>query len=446
MTFVAGRTIAVACVLSACATVTIWVGAPGLTTAQQPEVEVQVIEMANPYPKECLEPVSAPPGEGLIATSEKGAIEISTLDGEVIHRPSNPARLPIAWSPDGSFIGEGPEGHIYSVERDRYLDRLLHDGVESYHKKVRWGWSPIANCVLDVPARYPGALGLTVFSGDGVGWNERVLFKNGVSSFAYSPDGKQLAVYMHDGARFGIHIVDLVTNEVHEVVEFGATQCCFNFAGWTAGGKQVLYWAHPSGPVPGGGWKLEGVGMERKNQVFARTMVPDRDHLAPCGGWLFGIVGESMSSESPELRSVLKVLVPRNQPDEVYQLPNLDASTAPTCGPTSDLAVVGVKGKGSNARFRLFILDEEKEVSRRIPLDGLPKEVEWGPNAILFLVPSSERCHIWLVRDGGQPERLDTAVPCRSLEHSQSWDWSATPPDGLPVRRFLNNPRSYVVP
>ncbi|MGH2757392.1 MAG: hypothetical protein ACRDI3_06355, partial [Actinomycetota bacterium] len=341
--------------------------------------------------------------------------------------------------PDGRLLAVGPRAHIWKPNGSIFYSEIKHPRVGFSGQKVQWGWSPVASCLVDIYPGMSGALSVTVLPPeDPQAVSHHVLMRGGVRNFSFSPDGASLAVFTNEGEP-AVQIIDLQSNVMDKVMTLPEQTCCVTFAGWAD--SDVLFWAEPSGFVAGGGWKLQGVGLGGSVRLYAPTMYPDPRAIERCGDDVVAIVGEAASNQAPPVRRYLKRLRPDRFPRNLYR--NGDAQAWPACDPAGQLALVVLKGKGYNADGQIQIV-KDGEALKRFSFPTIPSHLDWGPagTGLVFLVPERERCHLWIIKTSDTPERLDVAVPCRSMDTSDPWDWSVTPPDGLPARRWIFSTQS----
>lgn len=382
--------------------------------------------LAARYPSACLRPVASAGPEGLVAAYSKGAVRIANVDGDVratIRAPGGIVRPPIAWSPSGRILAVGPQGLFWRPNGTLVsIGDVQHGLVEG--RRGTWGWSPLADCGVQVSES--GALH-AVAANPFVAGVGTVLIEDGVESFSFAPDGQKLGLVLKDGNDRSIWIADLVRNRMHQARDFPRHTCCISLGGWTPSGDELLFWAGSGASVMADGWLLESVGGGGEGHEWGTT-IPSAS-LAECDKRLLGVVGGDRHGRGGRLA------VLRSNQSERFLTDKRDRVSAFSCSPDdryfvaqSDARLALLDSTGTRVRYLTDIDTPNGQFSEFAP--------EWGPprTGILFVRGLHLVSQLWFIPEGAATER-----PVVDLELSGRWnahslfDWSVTPPSGLPA-------------
>lgn len=421
------------------------------------------------YPKACLRPVPRPAGGGLLAVHRGRSIAVTTTSGAITASISPIPALGkpplVSWSPSGRYLAAGSQGLMWTADGESVLaaNGEFQHGFVWQSPADPWGWSPVADCGLSIESGAPGVRfggALWVSSADpDVTSLGRPLLDRGVESFAYSRDGRRLGLVLKEGRVRSLWFAHLEQNRMVEVRRFVRHTCCIELAGWSPDDRDLLYWAGSGASVMADGWPLEGVnawgkvsrytprtssrGFRLSNGIFTEP-----DWIVNCGGRLVAPLG---GDRFPTSGRVISFLRPNRRPVRVSS--GNFADVDPTCSPNGELIVVARSPALGNANVRppqeaLYLLSatdpRNADPLRPITEEGGPSEgsPEWGPphTGILYLsrLRGSADPELWFIAEGSsQPRSLGLTVSCaRALgpcNPTMLYDWSATPPDGLPA-------------
>ena len=393
------------------------------TPEPEPTAEPAEPRLVGRYPQACLRPVSRPGPFGHVAAYRRGAITIATTGGDVqatIRAPGKIVRPPLAWSPSGTVLAAGPQGLFWRANGDEvFIGDVQHGLVQG--SGGTWGWSPLSDCGVHIDQT--GALHVAAANPHVVGAGRKLL--EDVESFSYSPDGRRLGLVLEDGGARSIWVADLARNRLHLVRDFPRPICCISLGGWTPSGDGLLFWAGPGASVMADGWRLESVTIGGERERWGTT-VPSGP-LERCGNTLIGLVGGDRFGEGARLAELIADGPERFLTDE--SVPSF------SCSPDSRFLVVQTENglalrarDGSFIRYLTSIDTGNGQWGESNP--------EWGPprTGILFIRSMHLQTQLWFIPEGGRAEQ-----PVLELKRWGKWnvrslfDWSATPPDGLPA-------------
>lgn len=399
------------------------------------------LRFANRYPRQCLEPVQAP-NPGLVAAYRAGRVTVATTDGEA--RASFAATPPISFSPSGNVVAAGPQGLFWRTDGSRVLLGDVQHGMV-FDKRGLWGWSPISDCGLQTDR--DGHLYVTTANpqvvSDGVAVTTGApLLKRPVESFAFSPNGRLLALIINFHQRSVLGLADLKTGRV-TLLDAG---CCL--VGWSPDSRIILRYRWPnSASIAFDGVRLRGIRISGRRSDFDATILPWRRSIFACGEQLLAIEGGYRDVTDSKR---LAFLEPEQPPD--YISPPEPAYMGASCSPGATfIAAVSTPPIMERGPIRQRLI-----YSRRIRLltrtGDVVREVvddpgwgddhpEWGPHGTGLLFVRLHRGgapQVWFVPGGGTPRSLGLGVAQRGFTYGHyPWgrflDWSATPPSGLPA-------------
>ncbi|MDQ3962559.1 MAG: hypothetical protein M3277_01375 [Actinomycetota bacterium] len=432
---------------------------------REPTGPLRSKRFAHRYPKACLRPGPLPADGGLIAVHRGRSIAIITTSGAITASIGPTPMLGksplVSWSPSGRYLAAGSQGLMWTAEGESILaaNGEFQHGFVWQSEADPWGWSPVADCGLSIESGAPGVRfggALWVSSADpNVTSLGQSLINRGVESFAYSRDGRRLGLVLREGRVRSIWIANLERNRMQEVRRFERVTCCITLAGWSPDGRDLLYWAAHGASIAADGWPLEGIDIDGERSrytprvsserfEFEEVMLTQPDWLVSCGDRLLAPLG---GGRFPTDGRVVSFLRRNARPIQVGS--GNFADVDPTCSPNGELIVVARSPAFGNANARpphqtLYLLDADARGDRALrpitddagPSEGSP---EWGPprTGILYLSRSPERVSFWYLAEGeAQPRALGIRLGLTEGGFGlrrDSYDWSATPPDGLPV-------------
>jgi hypothetical protein len=370
--------------------------------------------LATRYPRSCLRPVARPRGDGLIAASNGKRVRIATADGDSVG--SFRSEPPVRWSPSGRYLAAGSPGLLWSARGNI----VLHPNQEFQHGLVQdsegaWAWSPVADCGVAI-------------EGDGSLWATIVddayitpLVQRDVEMFSFSPDGTRLGVVLERDGRRSMWIVDLAKGTRHLVRRFTPDVARVAFGGWTPEGRGLLYWAIPGGSK-GKAALLRSVDIQGRVDRWGNTVV-SKHALARCGTRLLGLL-----EANPGVRTRLASL--RRNKDPI-RLSGPRVQSAITCSP-NDRFIVADRGG------RLVLLGRRGDFIGTMTVVETPNGQwseslpEWGSvgTGVVFMRSMHLVTFVSYVPEGGDARLvLQVRFPASP---GAAFDWSATPPDGLP--------------
>lgn len=415
-------------------------------SAVEPSEPKTTRRLVNEYPRACLRRVPPPSGAGLIAAYNDRSVTIVTTNGDVqatIEDVAPTVRPPIAWSPSGQVLAVGPQGLFWTAEGARVFGGDFQHGMVA-GARGRWGWSPIADCGVQIDE--DGELLITAVDpststtgrlavGAGI-----PLVRPTVESFAFSPDGRSLGFVIVDGRRTEIWVADLEKNTMAAITRFPSSTCCVTLGGWSADGAELLFWAAPGTSVSADGWLLQSVDpATRRISSFTAVRVHP-ELLERCAGDLLGIVGGDRFDVGPMRLAKLRAgaapsyLTPRTESHFGFSCTSNGALIATARGEVRD----GSEAVRSTTPTEITILRADgSEVITLTPAgmsDGVP---EWGPpgTGLIFVRLSDGAATVLFAAEGRTPTALGVSVsiPRPDFAWQQVLDWNATPPDGLPA-------------
>lgn len=398
------------------------------------------LRFATAYPRVCLRPVGAPP-ESLIAAYSGKRVTIVTAGGEVratIEHPAPIVRPPIAWSPSGRFVAAGPQGIIWTADGRSILSANgeFDHGIVWLTPKALWGWSPIADCGLSVE---DGALLVSSVDPAVTGLGLELLHRR-VGEFAFSPDGRKLALGLSFGISGALGIADLGTGRINVF----AGVCCTPL-GWTPDGETLLYY-RPQGPsLDADGIRVRGLSLAGRRFDFG-THVTTRS-IDSCGDTpIVSVSGWRDVTDHARLGFL------RPGQDPLFITDGRPSYMDATCSHDGSLiAAVRTPVLYGSGRFRwrdllarrIVLLDEDGDPIRTIADDAAYGDdyPDWGPpgTGLMFIRITREAPHeVWFVPEGSSPRFAGVEVTEPGYYYgAYAWqrvvDWSATPPTGLPA-------------
>ena len=380
--------------------------------------------MSGRYPKACLRPVARPGSFGSVAAYSEGTVTITDTNGAVqatIRAPGG-VRPPLAWSPSGQTLAIGPQGLFWRPDGSIIeIGDVQHGLVQG--RRGLWGWSPLSDCGIHMDET--GALFVTAANPSVVGPGRRLL-DSGVESFSFSPNGRKLGLVLKIDRVRSIWIADLARNKLRLLKKFPSATCCISLAGWTPSGQDVLFWAGRGASVMADGWPLTSVAKGGGLDEWGTTL-PGAP-LQFCNGRLLGLTGSDRSGDGARLAE----LAPGT--DTVLLSDESDQVRSFSCSPDGRFIVVQTDSRlalfdsqGAHIRDLSDIDTSNGQWSERSP--------EWGParTGILFVRSMHLQTQLWFLSEGQVTER-----PIAQLARTSRWadrslfDWSATPPTGLP--------------
>ena len=425
---------------------------------REPTGPLRSRRLVQRYPKACLRTAPSPEGAGLVAVHNGRRVVMADTNGTrtATIRPVPRIQPPIAWSPSGRYIAIGHQGLFWTNEGEIVLfanGEFSHGMVQGSTGK--WAWSPIADCGVAIEDDFVGALQVSHIDphlAAGVR-----LVNRGVESFAFSRDGRRLGLVLKEGRVRSLWIAHLEQSRMVEVRRFVRHTCCIELAGWSPDDRDLLYWAGSGASVMADGWPLEGVNAWGK--VFRYTprtssggfglpngIFTEPAWLVNCGGRLLAPLGGDRFPSSGRLISFL-----RRDKRPIRVSSGNFADVDPTCSPNGELIVVARSPARGNANLRrppqkeLYLMSasdaRNADALRPITEEGGPSEgsPEWGPprTGILYTSRDRSRVSFWFLPEG-PAQRRPLGISLRLTEggfgiRDDAFDWSATPPDGLPA-------------
>ena len=389
---------------------------------------VDKTELTGAYPEECLEPVTEPGGDGLLAIDQGRGIEITDTSG------AEPVLIddsfPFKWSPSGGYLMAG-SGTIYDETGDEVATLSSSDGLS-------WAWSPIADCLV-----FSDGDGLSVLV---PGSDPAPLHEGPISRFSFSPSGGDLAYYTDGGPEkkeSSLWVASLAGDVSRRITTIGVpTQDEVLLAGWTPSGSHVLFWTGPSDLLLRDGKALLAASAEGKVQE-AGLVLAHRDFLTACGKDLLGVIGGGARVEPNEKR--LAILKPGRDPE--FLTPSGNHEVSPSCSPDEEfIATIRSASATGDASGRLTIIDRTGSVELTTQDSGYEDAYPlWGRGdaGVLFVRDPSGRGsdpELWHVSTTSSPQpigvtlRRVTRDPAIFRDSWGHWlDWSADLPSGLSV-------------
>ena len=342
-------------------------------------------------PDGCLE-AEALPEPGSVATfAPSEEIEVASLSGGAATQIDvEGSAFPLGFSPSGSYLAYGAPSLVTA------------DGGEiegpSGGPYTQWAWSPQSDCLLALSEEQS----LVAYEPEG----ETVpLLDAGVAGFTIAPSGGRVAVFAADGTigmynlRSGRLIAQSESGPQGTIVPLGwsgrnlfaglAQQQGLDVARIRAGGGTVSIADIPALLLPG--------TMER------------------CGDLLLGV--------DPRERLV-NVRTAEPFGDSAFRYGR------PSCSPDSSFVAAPRRPRDSQpSAFRLAILDSNGGFVQEVGTggggaEGLP---DWGPSGVVYLRQTGRQQAQLIYAQTDDIGPLGPQVGSRPV-----FDWSATPPSGIP--------------
>ncbi|HEV3473531.1 MAG TPA: hypothetical protein VG408_10085 [Actinomycetota bacterium] len=399
---------------------------------REPTGPLRTKRFVQRFPRACLRPVARPDDGGLIAALNGRRVTIVTSSGEsraTITDVAPVVRPPLAWSPSGRYIAVGPQGLFWTAEGEV----VLFANGEFSHGMVQgstgpWAWSPISDCGVAIEDDFEGALQVNHIDPH-LAANIRLVNK-GVESFAYSPDGRTLGLVIAERGIRSLWFADLDASRLHEVKRFDSGICCVNLGGWTPDGSALLYWAGPGASVMADGWPLRSIDRTGEVARWGRTLTRP-DILVGCSETLYAIDRRDRLDAEGQLRAL-----PSDTPLSTQEV------SAASCNVRGRI-VASARIDGS-ARSQLVLLDGDGGQVVTSDPDYSDQRPQWasGIGVLFERLPIIERCEhdtpecaaqVWFIPEGGTPRSLGLRLNREDYGLRAIVDWSATPPNGLPV-------------
>jgi hypothetical protein len=396
---------------------------PGTTTTTEPApVESPTAapdgeaELIVDYPSRCLRAVPRP-NPGLLATLEGKQASIATPTGAVTAQFR--AKPPIQWSPSGEFLGSGG-GDVFTASGEERGSLFTGDAD-------LWAWSPKSDCAI-------GLVSGTLQFGT-PGGNYGALLNSPVVDFAFSPNGRNLAIAMDDpevpGTSMWIASLEGGVATRTQVLDTSAKLVVF---GWDGRGRSPVWASAPGESVAATGMRIRYLGNK-----YGTHVLPFKDQFDICGSAPM-VVGRARGSGG---QSVLQVLPRKGLPRDVS--PPDRSVIAGSCAPRGGFLaeVGGPVGESISAR-RLFLADGEGTALQDLTADtGYADDYPlWGPlgTGVAFVRRplGGGPAQIWFVPEGGNSTATGlTATRIRGFRGHFAWsrvfDWSADRPTGTPT-------------
>ena len=381
------------------------------------------------FPRACLRPAAAPVGDGLVAAIDQidrpGATIATTAGKELARFGTEP---PIRWSPSGRYVAAGQQGLLWTADGEE----VVFANGEFQHGLVQtsggsWGWSPVSDCGLSIEST--GAL--QVSAADSTQAAAVLLVRRAVESFSFSPDGSKLGILTRTGGRRGpasIWIADLASGRMDEVRRYTRTMCCITFGGWSPDGDDLLFWAAPGASVSADGWRLTSIDAARHFRIWGATLTRP-EVLARCATRLLALIGGDRFGQRKNRVAVLE------PGPEIAPLTPPARYESVSCAGHGQL-LVATRG------LRLALFEADGTFVRNLTEvdtgNGIVNETnaEWGPAGTgIFFVRSihNTRQLSYLPEGGNEPRPILDNRLIETFPAHESFDWSATQPDGLPV-------------
>ena len=212
-------------------------------------------------------------------------------------------------------------------------------------------------------------------------------------------------------------------------------QCCVVFAGAWLDNESPLLWIGPGVSVMADGAELDALNGDENGRAslskIAAAIVPDPTYVARCGDSLVAVVGGGRPYPTISHKR-LATIAPGEQAN--YLTPQREAYQSPACSPDGAyVAAVAAPDGTGGAEGHVTIVSASGGVVQRLTSGSGEGDYspEWGPSGtgVLFgRKPSgSTDMTLWYVPEGSSPRA--TSI------HASSFDWSATPPTGLPAEK-----------
>ena len=361
-----------------------------------------------------FEPIPEP----RIAVDSGKRIRVITTEGRTVARLR--AEPPVGWSPTG-FLATGPKGLLWGGGESPY--ERGEQQVALSKEDATWAWSPVADCAATLTSGHLRLFRL------GIPPTATPIIEDGVESFSFSPDGKQIALVVNrDGTR-SLEMANLVTHRINAVKIFDEGTCCVALGGWTADSTAALYWAGPGVSVMADGWPLESVSAESEVSKWGRTL-PQPNVLERCGTDLVALVGGDRFQQGNRVARL-------RAGGATTPLTPTGHYSAVTCSEDGGYFVTtgedGIRLYRGDGTSMYELAPDPSDTND--PFTNLVPE--WGPphSGVLVERQSHNYRQLWFIPEGGTARvliqlSLNTKVPLTDL-----FDWSATPPQGLSTLR-----------
>lgn len=363
----------------------------------------------------------APPSSAFLATAREDQVSIRKLDGTRV--ASFRGQAPVAWSP-GGLLASGDQGKLWLARGSRY--ERGEQQVRLLREPGVWGWSPVDDCAATL---VDGRLDLVAV---GIPPASVTIFEDRVESFSFSPDGRYLAVVRGPRRRHTLWVADLVRDRTREIRAFPRATCCISLGGWSPRGRHLLYWAGTGSSVMADGWPLRSIAPRSPGGWMSApwgggklpATLPRADLLARCDGRLLGLVGGDRFQRRNRIAQIERggrSLTARSDFSDL------------TCS-TDGRFIAAIRA----GRTELLRSDGSLVTRLSEPTAGGGSDVtvEWGPSrtGLLIVKEADAGLAAWFVPEG-EREHLVTLFGPPPEDHSlkSTYDWSATPPDGLPA-------------
>lgn len=271
------------------------------------------------------------------------------------------------------------------------------DGARSGPRIEAAAWSPVSSCGLSLTSE--GSLQVVP--------NGAVLVPEGVRHFAFSPDGRQVAVVIDEGIATSIWLTRLSGARMREVyrVEKGAR---LRIEGWAPDGE-IVYFTRPGHPMLR---FVDAAGSEQTGRIRGVADV----RLEQCADRLVAVLDATIA-ELPGWRPF-------------FYLTDGSAEgrdTAASCSPDGRF-IAAIRDDS------LVLLDSDGNLIRDLTTDGGHRDIDpdWGDSGagLLFgrIPDGGGSAQVWHIPEGGVPR--NTGLVYRP--GPRAIDWSASPPIGLP--------------
>lgn len=359
------------------------------------------------------------PRPNLIATRATDGVTLRTTDGALLRTIG--ADAPVAWSATG-LLATGPTGKLWTQEGDR-VERGEVQLELARSKDAVWGWSPAADCAAIIE---DGRLSFSAFQGippAGAVWIEE-----GTRAFSFSPDGTKIAIVISDARlRTSLWIGALNRQTAREVVRFPRGVCCVTLDEWAPSSSEVFFWAGSGASVMADGAELRSVDLDGHRSKWGTTL-PRAETTRWCGERLLALTGGDRFQETNRISELLR--------DHASgPLTSRGTFDAFTCSPQGDLI-------SDTNRRRLELRDANGAFMTFLTITSGPNgplgesDPEWGPPGTGLVLRRAQHLvtMVWFVAEGGNVRSIEQLQQSsRRLDPSTMYDWSATPPTGLPA-------------
>lgn len=272
------------------------------------------------------------------------------------------------------------------------------DGARPGTRIAAAAWSPMSSCALALTSK--GSLQVVP--------NGSILVRGGVRHFAFSPDGKKVAVIVQEGETTSTWVARLSGERLREVyrVQNGSP---LRIEAWAPDGDTIYLTRSPDARLR----FVIVVGSPQTGGVRGASDV----QLEQCAGRLLGLLDGAVI-EIPSWRGFLYV----TERDDGA------AYTSISCSP--DGRFIAAVRDGS-----LVLLDRDGNLLRELTTDEGYRDIDpdWGQSGsgLLFgRVPDAGgSAQVWHIPEGGAPRNTGLLYDGRG---AAAIDWSASPPTGLP--------------